>query len=120
MKSAENSLRRARRCGFFCAVSLVVLAAGMETSDAAPRKIVLPPETAGFSQSTGVETVMGSCLQCHSAEYVTTQPRLTRPAWKASLEKMRAKYGASISADQEAVLLEYLVANYGVDAAPGK
>jgi hypothetical protein len=84
---------------------------------AAPRRIVLPPETAGFLQGAGVELVMAHCLQCHSAEYITSQPLLGRTAWKASIDKMRGKYGAQIPAEQEAELLNYLVKSYGSDGA---
>jgi mono/diheme cytochrome c family protein len=80
---------------------------------AEPRKIVLPAETSGFRVVPGAEIAMAQCLQCHSAEYITTQPRLGRNAWKASIEKMRSKYGAVVAPETEATLLEYLVGTYG-------
>jgi mono/diheme cytochrome c family protein len=83
---------------------------------AGPLKIVLPPETASFRTAPGAEIAMAQCLQCHSAEYITSQPPLGRDAWKASIAKMRAKYGAAVSPEAEAVLLEYLVATYGTPA----
>jgi hypothetical protein len=87
---------------------------------AAPRRIVLPPETAGFEAAAGVEVLMANCLSCHSAEYITTQPPLSRAAWKASLEKMRGKYGARIAAEQEPQLLDYLAKTYGTESAPAR
>jgi mono/diheme cytochrome c family protein len=80
---------------------------------AEPLKIVLPPETSAFRVVPGAEIVMAQCLQCHSAEYITTQPPLGRNAWKASIEKMRSKYGAVVAPETELVLLEYLVGAYG-------
>ena len=83
------------------------------TASGEPLKIVLPPETSAFRVVPGAEIAMAQCLQCHSAEYITTQPRLGRNAWKASIEKMRAKYGAVVPSETEVALLEYLVGTYG-------
>ena len=85
---------------------------------AEPVRIVLPAETASFRVGPGAEMAMAQCLQCHSAEYITTQPPLGRDAWRASIEKMRGKYGAAISTEAESALLEYLVGNYGTPAKP--
>lgn len=82
-------------------------------ASAEPLKIVLPAETSGFRVAPGAEVAMAQCLQCHSAEYITTQPRLGRNAWKASIEKMRSKYGAAVAPEMEVALLEYLVGTYG-------
>ena len=85
---------------------------------AEPVRIVLPAETASFRVGPDAEMAMAQCLQCHSAEYITTQPPLGRDAWMASIQKMRAKYGASISPEAESALLEYLVGNYGAPPKP--
>jgi cytochrome c551/c552 len=82
--------------------------------------LVTPPETGVFKAGVGADLANGQCLTCHSVEYVVTQPRMPRSFWKASIEKMRAKFGADIPEDQLAPILDYLVANYGKpDAAPG-
>lgn len=73
----------------------------------------LPPETARLKPGPGVELATGQCLICHSADYVGTQPKLTRTAWDATVKKMREKYGAPIQPDQTNALVNYLVANYG-------
>ena len=83
-----------------------------------PLKIVLPPETASFRAGPGVETAMAHCLQCHSTEYITSQPPLGSEAWRASIGKMRAKYGALVSPEAEAVLVEYLAGTYGPGRVP--
>lgn len=84
---------------------------------AEPLRIVLPAETASFRVASGVELAMAQCVQCHSAEYITTQPPLGREAWKASLQKMRGKYGAVVPPESEAALLDYLVGAYGTSSS---
>ena len=81
--------------------------------------IQLPPETGVFKQDTGAEIANGQCLTCHSVEYVTTQPRMARPFWKASVQKMQQKYGATIPDAQVEPLLDYLTKNYGVPGEGG-
>ena len=81
----------------------------------AAEKFALPPETATFKFGPGAEIAIAQCLLCHSADYVSTQPRLSRAAWKANLEKMRDKYGAPLPADKIQPLLDYLVTNYGTE-----
>lgn len=79
----------------------------------AAERFELPPETAAFKPGPGVEVVKAQCLLCHSAEYVSTQPRLPRAFWKANVEKMKAKFGAPIPADKVDALVEYLATTYG-------
>src|SRR6478735_7272152 len=79
----------------------------------APVKLELPMETAILKPGQGLELVAASCLTCHSAEYISTQPKLTRTAWKASVDKMRGKFGAPIADDQVEKLTDYLTAAYG-------
>ena len=76
----------------------------------------LPPETAGFKNGPGVELAIAQCLLCHSADYVSTQPRLSRTAWKASVVKMRDKYGAPVPEDKIETIADYLVKTYGSEA----
>ena len=103
-------------------LTLVVFASStvalVQILSAAPVKIALPPETAKLKPGPGSELVTGQCLICHSAEYISTQPRLARPAWKASVQKMKDKYGAPVVADQMDAVVDYLVKNYGSEPAP--
>ncbi len=85
-------------------------------TEAVPVKITLPPETAKLKEGAGIELVKGQCLLCHSADYISTQPRLTAIAWKATVIKMRDKYGAPIVEDKIETLVQYLTANYGSNA----
>jgi hypothetical protein len=98
---------------FLLSLSAVLIGFLAFSACAEPVKIVLPPEPSVFRVVPGAEIAMAQCLQCHSAEYITTQPRLGRNAWKASIEKMRSKYGAVVAPETEVDLLEYLVGIYG-------
>ena len=53
------------------------------------------------------------CALCHSFDYIATQPRLSRTGWAASVEKMRAKYGAPIPTNDVPALVSYLVKHHG-------
>ena len=77
----------------------------------------LPPETARLKAGPGVELATASCLLCHSADYISTQPRLSAAQWRASVLKMQAKYGAPIKTNQVEALVGYLAKNYGADAS---
>lgn len=73
----------------------------------------LPPEQTTLKPGPGREVVLGQCLVCHSADYVTSQPPMVRAAWLASIEKMRSKYAAPIPTNSVAGLADYLTAQYG-------
>jgi mono/diheme cytochrome c family protein len=93
----------------------VAAIAGIVTTGlAADLKIELPKETAALAPGPGVELANGQCLTCHSAEYITTQPR-ERPLafWKAEVDKMKKVYGAPIPADEIDPIADYLVRSYG-------
>jgi len=91
----------------------VLLSALVTTASASPLKIELPPENPNFKAGPGLELAMQQCLVCHSSEYITTQPPLSRVAWKASVEKMKGKFGAQIPPDQIESLVDYLAKSYG-------
>ena len=76
----------------------------------------LPKETQKFKPGPGAELATSNCLLCHSADYVSTQPPLTRTAWKATVDKMRVKYGAPITTNRLDELIDYLTATYGIRA----
>ena len=93
-----------------CLVAVCLLARAAEKS------FTLPPETATLKSGPGAELVNSQCLLCHSADYISTQPRLTRAAWKAEVIKMQQKYGAPIMTNNIDALTDYLARNYGRDA----
>src|SRR4051812_28360906 len=95
------------RIGFFLVWSIWRL-------QAADQKFVLPPETAKLKAGPGADLVTAQCLLCHSADYISTQPRLSETQWKNAVIKMKDKYGAPIDTNRVSALVEYLVKNYGV------
>src|SRR6266513_2617042 len=78
------------------AATVIVLLALTAASRCVALDIQLPAETLAFKQDRGAEIANGQCLVCHSVEYVTMQPPMPRPFWKASVQKMQQKYGAPI------------------------
>lgn len=77
----------------------------------------LPPETVKLKPGRGAPLANGQCLACHSADYITTQPPLSRAAWTATVVKMKEKYGATFPTNHIPALVEYLTQNYGVPAS---
>ena len=87
---------------------------------AAETNFQLPAETTRIKPGAGAELVTGQCLLCHSADYISTQPRLARPVWKATVVKMQQKYGAPIPTNKVDQLVEYLTRNYGSEPSTNK
>jgi hypothetical protein len=67
----------------------------------------LPAETAA-AVSGPLQT---HCQLCHSTDYLSTQPPLTRAQWTAIVEKMRGKFGAVIATNQVPALVESLASS---------
>jgi cytochrome c5 len=72
-----------------------------------------PAETGVFTQGQGVELAQALCMTCHSTEYVSTQPRMPRKFWEATVKKMKDKYAAPLPEDTTAIV-DYLTTTYGV------
>jgi mono/diheme cytochrome c family protein len=95
---------------------------GTRQPDAQPannpvHKISLPQYPAELPAGPGKEAFLNNCLICHSARYVTMQPRFTKTVWQAEVQKMIVAYGAVISpADKEAIVT-YLVSFHGTKDA---
>lgn len=91
---------------------------GAHSTFAAPngkQEITLPPETA-FLKATaapGYPFAMASCVICHSADYIRTQPPMAAGGWKAEVLKMKKVYGAPVVEAQADALAEYLAQTYG-------
>lgn len=74
---------------------------------------VLPVGEPALPEGEPAAPIRRHCALCHSYDYIATQPRLSRTGWAASVEKMRAKYGAPISTNDVPALVNYLVKNHG-------
>ncbi|MCE9562962.1 MAG: hypothetical protein K8U57_13040 [Planctomycetes bacterium] len=54
-----------------------------------------------------------TCVLCHSPRLALNQPTLTREKWGETVHKMVSAYGAPLTPDGEAQIVEYLVAAQG-------
>ena len=97
---------------FYKRLAWLVLAVGVAVG-ADEQRFKLPPETARLKSGPGVELAGANCLLCHSADYISTQPRLERAGWQSEVVKMREKFGAPIATNRVDALVDYLTANYG-------
>jgi sulfite dehydrogenase (cytochrome) subunit B len=82
---------------------------------AAPVNYKLPEETAAFKPGPNLEVVQNNCTACHSADYVSTQPRgpkFKKDFWQAEVVKMIKVYGAPIEEADVPKIVEYLTATY--------
>jgi sulfite dehydrogenase (cytochrome) subunit B len=80
---------------------------------AADGPFTLPPDTAKLKPGPGAELLTAQCLVCHSADYISTQPRFTRAQWQGTVVKMQQKYGAPVATNTVGRLVDYLAGNYG-------
>src|SRR5690349_8284390 len=91
----------------------ILVLAGLGSIAAASDAWKLPPETAQYKDGPGKELAVTSCSLCHSADYLSTQPPLSSAAWKATVEKMRSRYGAPIDTNNVDAVVKYLSSAYG-------
>ena len=76
--------------------------------------ITLPPETAALKPGVGADLAQANCLTCHSAEYISSQPKMPRKFWEAEVKKMKEKFAAPLADENLAALADYLTATYGL------
>jgi mono/diheme cytochrome c family protein len=61
----------------------------------------------------GLQNLQENCAACHSLDYVPmNSPFLDRKGWEAEVTKMVKAFGAPVSADEQAKIIDYLAANY--------
>lgn len=73
----------------------------------------LPTSQPSLAPGAGAGLVIANCAQCHSLDYITTQPPLTRAQWTAGVEKMRLRFGAPTPTNLVPSLVDYLTSAYG-------
>lgn len=66
-------------------------------------------------EGPGKGAFMLACTFCHTPRYVTMQPPFSRKTWAAEVDKMRKTFGASITDEQAAQSVDYLVSIRGRD-----
>ncbi|MCA9471890.1 MAG: c-type cytochrome [Nitrospirales bacterium] len=75
----------------------------------AQETILIPSPPITFQAGQGSEIATSYCLICHSAEYVYTQPLLSRTQWHETVEKMKHQFGCPVPDEQVSTLVDYLV-----------
>jgi sulfite dehydrogenase (cytochrome) subunit B len=88
---------------------------GVVAVSAAPVNYTLPEETAAFKPGPNLEVVQNNCTACHSADYISTQPRgekFRKDFWAAEVTKMIKVYGAPIDDADVGKIVDYLAATY--------
>jgi hypothetical protein len=73
----------------------------------------LPTGDRSFPGGAAADAVNNSCLTCHSAGMVLTQPALSKAQWHEEVEKMRSAYKAPIDAADVDAIVDYLVSLAG-------
>ena len=76
--------------------------------------IILPPETAALKPGAGAALAQTNCMTCHSADYISSQPKMPRKFWEAEVKKMKEKYAAPLADENLTALADYLTATYGI------
>ena len=96
--------------------SIAALALSGAVAAASPVRYELPPETAALAPGPNLSVAQANCLGCHSADYITTQPRALpdpKAFWTVEVTKMQKAYGAPIASSDTRVIVDYLVSVYG-------
>jgi cytochrome c5 len=70
--------------------------------------IEFPDSDRLFPGDSKADAINNSCLACHSAGMVLTQPTLPRADWQAEVEKMRNIYLAPVAAEDVPAIVDYL------------
>jgi mono/diheme cytochrome c family protein len=86
-----------------------------EADGAEYQHIVLPHDEPQLPPGPGRTEFATNCIICHSPRYVSMQPRFPRKVWKAEVKKMVDAYKAPISERDQAQIVDYLVAAFGVE-----
>jgi len=80
------------------------------------QRIVLPQYPGEIVPGPNVQVYEKDCLLCHTARYVSMQPRFSKAVWQGEVKKMVDVYGAPIPEADQAQIVEYLLAVKGVEA----
>lgn len=123
-------IRRTSNCGIVLGIAVAVVLAvsiavySQQPSSSASKpavkadvsqvhSIVLPQYPAEIASGPNVDAYRKDCLLCHTARYVSMQPRFPKTVWQNEVKKMVDAYGAPISEADQALIVEYLVAVKG-------
>jgi sulfite dehydrogenase (cytochrome) subunit B len=79
------------------------------------QRIVLPHDEPELPPGPGRTEFATNCVICHSPRYVSMQPPLSRRVWKAEVQKMVDDFKAPIGEHDQAQIINYVVAVFGVE-----
>jgi cytochrome c5 len=78
-----------------------------------PRSAKAAESSIHLAEGSGRDITMARCPICHSLDYITMNaPVMNRAAWQKTVQKMRVAFGAPVSDEEAAQILDYLGANY--------
>ncbi|MBI3752493.1 MAG: cytochrome c [Deltaproteobacteria bacterium] len=98
---------------------IILMAACVYAQDASIKKdgstysIELPAVRPELKPGDGKERTEAMCNICHSLDYISMQPQLSRGGWTAEVNKMINVFGAPMSEDDAKVIINYLTIIYG-------
>ena len=70
-------------------------------------------EVTELREGPGRDLTVGRCIVCHSVEYIPSNaPAMNRAGWQKSIQKMKDRFGATITDEEAKQILDYLDANY--------
>ena len=103
--------------GRLAAVLAAVLLAGVAGTGAAWAAAAAAAgaaaEVTELRAGPGRDLTVGRCITCHSVEYIPSNaPAMNRAAWQKSIQKMKERFGASMTDEEAKQILDYLDANY--------
>ena len=75
--------------------------------------ITLPYEEPELPPGPHLHEFQVGCTVCHSTRLVMTQPPFSKTQWEGSVKKMVTAFGAPLSPDDQARIVDYLVAVRG-------
>ena len=61
-----------------------------------------------FPGGSSADAINNNCLACHSIGMVLTQPKMSRAAWQAEVNKMRTTYKAPVAEADVPAIVDYL------------
>jgi cytochrome c5 len=95
----------------FIIIIAICVAAGF--AFAQEKQLTVPVVKIELTAGPGQEQTSTLCNICHSADYITMQPKSSKATWAGSVTKMRKVFGAPISDAEAETITNYLSANYG-------
>jgi len=75
--------------------------------------ITLPTVKVELRAGEGKDETERYCGICHSLDYITTQPKLSKAQWTATVNKMVKVMGAPIPDNEAKRIIDYLDVFYG-------